>query len=213
MQRIAATLGVLIAITAAAKADIVMPTSYDTPNGYTGAYTYWDESYSGAGDTTVDGASLTGGLGDLTDGVVASDNWFFLESPPGPGPYVGWNIDPTITFHFASAVDFETVRIYFDDSDGAGGVSAPSSVAINGTSFSVADPAGFAPFFVDFALSGVPTDQLSIQLMRSNVWVFASEFTFTARAVPEPASIVMLGTGAVGLLGYARRRKVSNRAA
>ncbi|MFV2066020.1 MAG: hypothetical protein ACC645_03505 [Pirellulales bacterium] len=37
-------------------------------------------------------ASLSGGLGDLTDGVIATENWYIVEPPDGPnGPYVGWN--------------------------------------------------------------------------------------------------------------------------
>ncbi len=58
-----------------AKTPQIRPVSYDAPNGYTGSYEYWDESYSGIGDTSIDGAALTGGLGDLADGIVANDNW------------------------------------------------------------------------------------------------------------------------------------------
>jgi len=38
-------------------------------------------------------------------------------------------------------------------------------------------------------------------------------FTFTPTAVPEPSGLVLLGTGAIGVLGYARRRKAGRRLA
>ena len=98
MGRVVAILGLFLAFAATAEASFVTPTSYDMPNGYTGSYEYWDESYTGSGNTAADGDPLSGGLGDLTDGVVASDNWYVVEAPLGPGPYVGWTIDPTISF-------------------------------------------------------------------------------------------------------------------
>ena len=55
-------------------------TSYSMPNGNTGSYTYWDDTYSGSGDVTVSNSALSGGTGDLTDGVIAGDNWFVTEA-------------------------------------------------------------------------------------------------------------------------------------
>lgn len=56
------------------------PTSYDMSNGNGqatgGQFNYWDKAYSGSGNTTLDNASLAGGLGDLTNGVTTSSNWF-----------------------------------------------------------------------------------------------------------------------------------------
>ncbi|WP_156797016.1 hypothetical protein [Nitrosomonas sp. Is79A3] len=65
----------------------LMPDSYSMLNGNTGSYNYWDETYTGSGCVTCDNAALTGGRGDLTDGIVATDNWFVTEAPAGNGPY------------------------------------------------------------------------------------------------------------------------------
>ena len=189
-------------------AGVVVPTSYDMVNGGSGSYTYWDESYSGAGSTNVNHANLTGGLGDLTNGIVAEDNWSVVEAPAGPGPYVGWDINPLITFHFASVVNLTRVRIHLDDSGGGGGVSAPASVTIAGTNYLVLDPAGFSPFWAEFDVTGLSTDSLQVTLNRNDAWTFASEFEFhDASAVPEPST---LGVGALALSTIAllaRRRR------
>ena len=91
--------------------------SYDMLNGNgvasSGNFNYWDLNYSGAGATTVDNAALSGGLGDLTDGVIASDNWINVENLAGTGPYVGWRHvvapDPKVTFRFAGPIDLDSI--------------------------------------------------------------------------------------------------------
>jgi hypothetical protein len=187
----------------------ITPDSYNTPNGYTGSYNYWDQIYSGSGCVTCDGAALTGGKGDLTDGIIAVNNWFTDEAPPGNGPYVGWLIDPTITFHWNSAVNISSVTFYLDDSNGNGGVSAPGSITVDGINFTVPEPIGSAPFaFTASGLSFSGTD-LVVTLHRKAGWVFLSEVETNAldpNAVPEPASSALLFVG-LGLLGFAARRK------
>ena len=182
------------------------PDSYAMQNGTSGTYHYWDDTYNGAGCVSCNDAPLSGGRGDLTDGIIASANWELAEAP-GNGPYVGWEVDPVITFHWNTPVNVGSVTFHLDDSNGYGNVSAPAAVIVNGVTYNVADPAGSAPF--SFTASGVTfsgTD-LQVQILRNNNWVFVSEVQFNAAPVPEPASGAMLLAG-LGLMGaLALRRK------
>lgn len=185
------------------------PDSYNMLNGNTGSYNYWDEIYSGAGCVTCDNAALTGGRGDLTDGIIATDNWNITEAPSGNGPYVGWTLDPTITFHWNSPVNISSATFYFDDADGYGGVSAPASVTVDGINFPIADPSGPSPFsFVANGLSFTGND-LVVTIQRNNAWVFLSEVEFNAAPIPEPETYAMLLAG-LGLLGFVARRRQQN---
>ena len=98
----------------------VAATHYDMLNGYgqahTGTYNYWDKAYTGSGNTSLEFAPLSGGLGDLTDGVIATQRWDLVENLEGTGPYVGWfAMDPVITFHFAGVHSFSQVTVWHDD--------------------------------------------------------------------------------------------------
>lgn len=213
------------------------PSSYDTANGNGtasgGSFNYWDLEYSGAGATSTDGAPLTGGLGNLTDGVVAALNWSATENGGGTGPYVGWCrlcgaapvADPTITFRFTpGALEtyvFDTVTLYLDDSNGSGGVQPPSAIGVKigadpAFSTPVADPSSGDPFSVTIDLGGTIGEQIAIQLFHNNQWVFLSEVSFEGRIiirddfgdVQAPATLALLGAGLVGLgaLGRHYRR-------
>jgi hypothetical protein len=170
----------------------VMPASYSMANGVAGVFTYFDDSYNGTGCVTCAGAALSGGLGDLTDGVAATSNWFVSS-----GPWVGWSSNQTITFQFASTVSIDSVTFRFDDSNGNGSVAVPASVVVLGTTYSVTDPAGSPP--IDFTVTGLnfvgTTLPVTINARGAN-WMMLSEVTFLS-AVPE------LGTTRTMLLGLA----------
>jgi len=198
-----------------AQAGILAPLSYDEPNGYGqasgGTYNYWDGNYTGSGDKTVDGAPLTGGLGALTDGVITNLPWYDVENVSGTGPYVGWFINPTITFHFANVSLYQTLNVFVDNSD-VGGVSAPSSMDVSdGTHsqvFPVTIPTPGNPIEITLDVSGVGLsgNTVSVTLNRSNLWVFADEIQFLGTsAVPEPASLMLFGLGIIGALGASWR--------
>jgi hypothetical protein len=180
-----------ITIATQANAGTLTPISYDMLNGETGSYTYHDDSYSGLGNKTTDLASLTGGVGDLTDGVIATSSWYVT-----PSLYVGWEtINPTITFHFANDVQINSLTLY---SDSYFSVSKPSSVAISmgGSSFNsgfLADSSG--PGSYTFSGLDFTGKDLSLTLNSRGGWVMASEVTFDGTtAVPEPLTILGAGT-------------------
>ncbi len=199
----------LVAMGSTASAATLTVDSYDTPGGNSGSYTYYDDGYG----QTTSGGTLTGGTGDLTDGVIATDNWNVQ-----PGLYVGWfNIDPVLTFHFDDPVEIFEVTFYFDDSNGTGGVTPPmglsGSTPPQSFTSAVPDGASGAPFAHTVSLSGGLTDYFTVTIEARSSWIMLSEVVFdgvAAPAVPVPASLPLL-LGAFGGFAALRRRK-ANRA-
>lgn len=185
--------------------------SYDMPNGGSGSYHYWDLNYTGAGATSTDGAALSGGLGDLTDGVVAPAAWYVVENGAGTGPWVGWNspvtLNPIVTFNFSGAPTITAISVHLDNS-GAGGVFAPTAILIDGISTAFTAPAGTFGW-VNFTGLNLTGGSHTLQFNQSpGQWVFVSEVTFDgqAGAVPEPASWALMIAG-FALVGATLRRR------
>jgi hypothetical protein len=193
---------------------------YDTPNGTLGGLPYLDEFYAcqgivactPQGNNLLSGAPLTGGLGDLTDGVIANQNWDINATP-----YIGWaDTNPLIEFHFAPTHVINTVTISFDDSDGQGGVSLPLSVTfgngINTLNIVVDEAPGSAPVSISFDVASLgATDYLSVMPNRKISWTFISEVAFDGdpTPVPEPDSATLFATAFLATLaaGAIRRHK------
>ncbi|MDL2336277.1 MAG: PEP-CTERM sorting domain-containing protein [Pseudomonadota bacterium] len=207
-----------------ASATPVTPVGYDMPNGNGqaagGQYNYWDKEYTGSGTTSLDNAALSGGTGNLTDGVVSTLNWYSTENVAGTGPYVGWRRTTLpnfqIQFSFGGPVNVDMISIHADDSGGAGGVALPSRVSFDwGTgnvSLAVVDPdLGTAPSWLVFDNLGI-TSALSINVAFAygNEWVFVDEVSFDGSSVgvPEPASwaLAVLGLAVIPVMPRLRRR-------
>lgn len=193
----------------------IFATSYDMPNGdgqaSGGSSNYWDKAYSGSGSTTTDGAALSGGLGDLTDGVVAATSWNNVENPAGTGPYVGWyrTVNPLITFHFAGLPTIDTIAIHLDNTS-IGGVYGPAAILVDGVSKSFTLPTLGTIGTVTLSGLGLTGASHTVQFQQqSGTWTFVSEVSFygESNAVPEPAAwaLMITGFGAAGAMLRRRR--------
>jgi hypothetical protein len=201
--------------------------SSDTLNGGSDSgLHYWDSKYPDSESMTGYG-SLSGGSGDLTDGIVASGNYHTVENSAGTGPYIGWDvrvtgIDPTITFKFSSAVSIDTVRLHVDNAN-SGRVSLPERVdiAIGGTVQSFAiyfDAVNPDPRWLDFSGLDLYGSSLTLTLYGRSYaydwpgysagWIFLSEVAFDdglPNPVPEPATMLLRASGLAGLAGLTKK--------
>ena len=218
--RLACAFTALALATPAAAVQLAV-TSYDMLNGdgvaHSGSFNYWDRAYTGAGATTTDGAALSGGVGDLTDGIIANDFWFNTENVAGTGPYVGWRGDvgvhnPLITFHFAGPQTINSINIQLDNSR-AGGVGTPDQILVDGISQAFVGPANGTIGTVTLGGLNLVGATHTVQFVQNTtfVWTFVSEVSFFGTpGVPEPSTWAMLiaGFGAAGAM-LRRRRAVA----
>lgn len=195
--------GVLSALSLGATAAIagpISPVSYSMANGWV----YTDTSYSagGGGDSL---ASLSNGLGKLTDGIVASGTW-----STDTDAYVGWlswfTPNPTVTFDFTGNPTINSIQIAVDNS-GVGDVLAPGPIVIDGVEQTFSPPDLGTVGVITLSGLSLTGNQHTIQFMHNGLWVFVSEVSFSgasAPAVPEPASWAMM-IGGFSLVGASMR--------
>ncbi|KAB2660187.1 MAG: hypothetical protein DVB31_14555, partial [Verrucomicrobia bacterium] len=114
----AAQVGALAAGVMPAPATPLQVVAYALPNGG-GVPNYRDNSYTGgAGDPTVDGSALSGGTGELTDGIQPQ---FSLSGLTSDLPWVIWGgPSPTLTFDFGGTRTVTGVHLHVQVGSGSG---------------------------------------------------------------------------------------------
>lgn len=180
----------------------VVPIAYDMSNGTAATFSFWDDLYSGSGCRTCSGALLSGGLGDLSNGVAATSSWNVT-----PAPYVGWSdFNPTIAYHFGQTVTINSVTFSVDNP--GSGLFGPSSVVIGAQTFPVTLPSTSGPFQFTVSGLGFVGSDLNLTINRTGGWLFVSEISF-ASAVPELGMGELLAAGLALILGVTARARRS----
>jgi hypothetical protein len=220
-------LAIVLITSPAVAAQQIFATSYDLYNGGIAGYgnvTLYDDKYNGSGNKTTPYANLSGGLGDLTDGIAATQNWSDCGGI-GPchaenDPYVGWHAGnltflPYVTFHFAPNTKIDEVDISMN----YGYHASPVDFLMGGVSETQTPPANYtgtgANQWYNFTGLDLNGDTLKITFHYNPTppagpadWVLLSEVQFFAPAVsgvPEPTTMLLLGLGLVGLAGVRRK--------
>ncbi len=198
---------------------LLTPTSYAMANGdgqaAGGTFNYWDDTYNGAGNRNADRSPLSGGLGQLTDGVVGGNAW---NANLGNGPaqeWVGWvNFNPTITFTFAQPAQFSVVGVFANNSR-FGGVSVfesyTASFSNDGVNFSnpltrtvsALESADTTARSFGLVTGGITAQYVRFEFVRADAWTFISEMTFEG-VIPAPSSAALLALAGV-VCGRRRR--------
>lgn len=205
----------VIALTAPAFADTLSPISYSMVNGRSGFNSYRDETYGGPGATgnpNADSSFLAGGLGQLTDGTVGTDDILANSS----FDWLGWlEVQPIITFDFGQQVTFDSLGLHAASISAMfGDVDLPGTIvwefSNDGTNFSdgilratsPAEAANPASQWLDLAVARSGRYVRATLNDGDQPWIFVSEFRFAG--VPTPGAAALMGIA--GLVGLRRKR-------
>ncbi len=181
----------------------VFPVEYAMPNGQTStggsAIDFLDDGYPGCPCSPTD--PLSGGTGELTDGVIARQNYQNVEVDQVFGPYVGWrSFDPVITFTFGEPVNLERILVHVDDNNNFGSVNPPASIDVTmggapAANYSVTNPFDATPFAIDLDVSALPPDDTVVLEINRLIdggfdWVMVSEVEFFETGfIPVPPDL------------------------
>ena len=183
--KISAILGLALAFTGAARADFVANGNFETGN-----FSGWDL----LGDS--DGAFVSGSPGSFAAALTTSTANVQLNQTLALVSGQSYSIDFSVAGDGATPNTFTAIL---------GGTTLVASTTIPGP------PTTFANYHFTYIATSAST-LLSFTVRDDPGYVYVTNVSVNANAVPEPSTIVLLGLGGVALVGRRHLRK-ANRAA
>lgn len=204
----------------AARAELVLGVTYAVPTGTSsGSGQYYDDlSATKLTDGRVGTISGTNAYGvpswDERDDNPSLRTGFL---PYGHNVWVGWNRAAfSLDFDLHAQKDLTSIGLdYLGGQFQVSSVTATFSTdgvnfggAVSSTAFDTSAPnGGCAPHHLTLDVSGNSARYVHLDFTSATTYGFLSEISFDAVAVPEPGTTVLLGSGAIGLCCFARRKR------
>src|SRR5665213_578100 len=180
------TLAVLCA-SQGAVASTISVSSYDMNNGNgtasLGTYNYLDGAYTGgtspSGNSTIEGAALSGGTGILTNGIIPTADYTQV-----PTQYVGWKYtDPVLNFYLQPGSTVSQISLYFANPVQVNGSLAGGLVGVPGQVSLTVGNQTLQATFSTYALSSL-VEVATFSFLSPLSYTSSMDFQFTLNRGP-----------------------------
>ena len=173
------------------------------------------------GDSDYSGLRVLGFSGDVAEGDWATISRVFHQNNAISTDYATLSSASIVSFLTVGTVDIDVIAFLFDETLNASPCSGPGGLGECPDEFTF-DASGFAPvyffynganYLAEFQLANFTDSALT---MAGPIWSLWTKEGVTSsvdvqmrltKAVPEPTSLLLLGSGLMGMVGFRRKNR------
>jgi len=208
----------VLVLGAVSSSEALTITGYDVTNTLQSGWGGWYHTYDGTITPTGSGPyNYTGGSGTMNDGVMGNDHNATHLFRPSYAPTITVYLDQIYTVDQIDLLSFEIPPENYIPGNITG-----LSITI-GTTTQAFSTVGFGPTqsggwpaheridLTSSVLGAIATDQITFSAFTAtgsySNYFSISEIELSGNPIPEPATMLLLGSGLVGLAGFRRKKK------